>query len=315
MADDFLRWKTITSASQTDGRSHSVSPRKESVMQFRTLLMAAVGLLMVSAGTIGAAAAAEPDPNAPAELDSSQVADYKGAQDAAGLGPGVPAGYNADDMAAQGQLNRAELASAKLRQLDTMSLAALPAEKILSATHSSQSHTYWCGPSAVAMALRAGGLTSPTQTVLAGELKTTTNGTDWYGKNITAHPATGRPVKDVLNGRFSNYLYLATDLSYSPTAAEKSTYKTYMMSTITQNHGLVGGAWEVNGGPKLNGHPGDRTIYHYITMLGYTQSGAQTRYGDPASGSSTSWAGSVPQKSDISSATLTTVLGGRGYVW
>ncbi|MFI5430219.1 C39 family peptidase [Aeromicrobium sp. UC242_57] len=73
--------------------------------------------------------------------------------------------------------------------------------KTISVTHSSQSRTYWCGPSAVAMALRTIGVTSPTQTVLAGQLKTTTAGTAWSGVNVSTSPSTGRPVKDVLNNR------------------------------------------------------------------------------------------------------------------
>lgn len=289
-------------------------------MKMRTLAMASVGLLLISGGTVGAAAG-EPEPSGPAELDASQVAEYKKAQDAAGLGPGLGTDPVPRLTAEQAQLEQAKLDSdpaqdSKSETAAAVVVAAAPAQKILSATHSSQSKTYWCGPSAVAMALRAGGLTSPTQTVLAGQLKTTTNGTDWSGKNITAYPATGRPVKDVLNGRFSSFFYAAVDLSYSPTSAEKANYKSRLVSTVWLDHALVGGAMEVPGGPRLNGHPaGNTQIWHYITMLGYKESGAKTRYGDPASGSATSWAGNVPAKSDISSNTMATVLGGRGYVW
>ena len=258
------------------------------------------------------AIATEPAPGEPVQLNATQVADYKKAQDAAGLGPGLIGPLSSSAIAQEASLDRAKYSSVSSKTSKTF--ATYAASKYISVVHSSQSRTYWCGPSAVAMGLRAHGVTPPTQTTLASQLKTTTDGTAWPGVNVSTSPSTGRPVKDVLNNRIGDNWYVAVDLSYSPTSTEKSNYKNRIVNGITNNYGLVGGAWEVVNGPHLVGHPNTK-IWHYVTMTGYSSSGATTRYGDPASGSTTSWAGSVPKFSDMSSNTMTTILGGRGYVW
>lgn len=258
------------------------------------------------------AIAAEPDPGEPVQLNATQVADYKKAQDAAGLGPGLIGPRSSSAIGQEASLDRAKYASVLSKTSKTA--AAEATSKYISVLHSSQSHTYWCGPSSVAMGLRAHGVTSPTQTTLANQLKTTTDGIAWSGVNVSTSPSTGRPVKDVLNNRIGYTYYVAVDLSYSPTTTEKANYKSRIVNGIKLGYGLVGGAWEVSGGPHLVGHPNTQ-IWHYVTMTGYSSSGSTTRYGDPASGSATSWAGSVPKFSDMSSNTLATILGGRGYVW
>lgn len=284
--------------------------RKSKIVVASVALLSCVGLVVASANV---AIATEPDPGEPAQLNATQVADYKKVQDAAGLGPGLAGPLSSSAKSQEASLDRAKYAS--VRSKTSKTFATYAASKYISVTHSSQSHTYWCGPSAVAMGLRTHGVTSPTQTTLAGQLKTTTDGTAWYGVNVSTSPSTGRPVKDVLNNRNGDNWYVAVDLSYSPTSTEKSNYQSRLVIGISNNYGPVGGAYEVPGGPRLNGHPSSGTIWHYVTMTGYSSSGATTRYGDPAAGSATSWAGSVPKFSDMSSNTLTTILGGRGYVW
>lgn len=287
--------------------------RKSKIVVASVALVGSVGLIV---GSANLAIAAEPDPGKPVQMTEKQVGDYKKAQDAAGLGPGLVGQRSSSAMAQEASLDSAKYASLLSKTSKASGVAAAVAtSKYISVTHSSQSHTYWCGPSAVAMALRTIGVTSPTQTTLAGQLKTTTDGTAWSGVNVSTSPSTGRPVKDVLNNRIGSSWYVAVDLAYSPTTTEKTNYKSRVALGITNDHGLVGGAYEVPGGPRLNGHPASGTIWHYVTMTGYSGSGSSTRYGDPASGSATSWAGSVPAFSDITSDKLVTILGGRGYVW
>ena len=296
----------------TNSSRPKMAMRKRGVAVASAALLSCSGLIVASANV---ATAAEPDPGKPVPLSESQVAEYKKGQDAAGLGPGLVGPRDSSAMAKEASLDSEKRASLLLKASRTSSVAAVATSKVISVTHSSQSRTYWCGPSAVAMALRTIGVTSPTQTTLAGQLETTTNGTAWSGVNVNTSPSTGRPVKDVLNNRIGSSWYVAVDLSYSPTSTEKSKYRSAVALGITNNHGLVGGAYEVPGGPRLNGHPASGTIWHYVTMTGYSSSGATTRYGDPASGSATSWAGPVPKFSNINSDKLTTILGGRGYVW
>lgn len=291
-------------------------------MRRNKMVVATVAIFSLAGSVVAsanAAVAADTNPGQLVQLTESQVGDYKQRLDAAGLGPGLVGGPpSASAKSQEASLDRAKYASLLSQASKTsVGVAAVATSKTITVTHSSQSKTYWCGPSAVAMALRTIGVTSPTQTTLAGQLKTTMEGTAWYGVNVSTSPHTGRPVKDVLNNRIGSNWYVAVDLANSPTSTEKSNYASRLALGITNDHGLVGGAYEVNGGPRLNGHPLvlSQPIYHYVTMTGYSSSGATTRYGDPASGSATSWAGSVPAFSNISSNTMTTILGGRGYVW
>jgi hypothetical protein len=72
-----------------------------------------------------------------------------------------------------------------------------------------------------------------------------------------------------------------------------------------------------NTDPHLVGHPRNRWMWHWIAIYGYTSSGANTSYADSIHGASGfgSWAANVPAKSTISSANMTKLLNGRGFVW
>ncbi|MCX5742654.1 MAG: hypothetical protein NT062_09180, partial [Proteobacteria bacterium] len=52
--------------------------------------------------------------------------------------------------------------------------------RIVDVHYEAQSNGYWCGPFATKMAL-SGRITPPSETMLANQLGTTTNGTDWIG--------------------------------------------------------------------------------------------------------------------------------------
>ena len=77
---------------------------------------------------------------------------------------------------------------------------------------------------------------------------------------------------------------------------------------------LIGDAYEVVGGLHLVGHP-DSNIFHWFDIRGYANSGADTLYEDSVAGSSITWAANVPAYSTISSDTVVSIMGGRGYTW
>lgn len=285
------------------------------------VFVATLGMLVAVPSTVAGAVASDSD--SLTNFSDQQVAEYKEAQDAAGLGPGIVGPRDPVEMAEEALLVEQKDAAVAAGTLEWFTLgpgsyaplATIPASKYLPNYHSTQSKSYWCGPAAVAVALRSSGYTSPNQTTLANQLKTTTDGTAWSGVYVNTSPSTGRPVKDVLNNRIGFNHYVTVDLAYSPPNASKRLYKQRLTGSINSGWAMVGAAWEVPNGPRLIGHPPNIQIWHYVTMRGYSSSGSVTRYADPAHGSTVSWAGNVPKYPDISSNLLTTIFGGRGYVW
>ncbi|MGA8117094.1 MAG: hypothetical protein WCA46_25955, partial [Actinocatenispora sp.] len=198
-------------------------------------------------------------------------------------------------------------------------IAPAATSRILSGTQQPQLTAYWCGPAAVAGALAARHV-GVSQSGAADLLRTTVYGTAWSGVDAAVPGSfqTGYPVADVLTYKLHDQgaTYHPAWLSYSPTRAEMRTYRARLVTDIDGGWDLVGNAWEVPGGPHLVGHPGNQEVFHFFTVRGYTDSGANTQYQDSVHGAgSVSWASGVPAYSTISSDTLTVINGGRGYVW
>lgn len=86
---------------------------------------------------------------------------------------------------------------------------------------------------------------------------------------------------------------------------------------IDNSWGLAGDAWDIRNGPHLSGHPIDKEIFHWYAINWYDgSSGSGTDYADSVYGSQISWAKYVPRYTiNFSSSTITTINGGRGYVW
>jgi hypothetical protein len=156
---------------------------------------------------------------------------------------------------------------------------------------------YWCGPAALVSTLKESGHGTYSQTWAAGVLGTTTNGTDMGSMLSALNKYSGgfRYDEVFMSGAYSTYV---------------SAYESHLITDINSGNGVVGNAYEVPGGPHLAGHPNE-TIFHYIAIDGYGNSGASTHYADPAT---TVWS-TVPAYSNISSSRLMEILQGRGYFW
>ncbi|MFF8605303.1 hypothetical protein ACF06X_05155 [Streptomyces sp. NPDC015346] len=200
------------------------------------------------------------------------------------------------------------------------SRGALAGYKLSGGLHQSQKTSYWCGPATLVITQSArdevGGRSQQDAATL---LKTTTNGTAWYGININVPNPTGYPMADALNHRLPGAGYVPRALPYTPTATDKANFRQHITYDTDNDYAIAGNAWEVPGGPHLVGHP-NIEIFHWVAIDGYNTDTAagQVNYLDPVGGVSTSvisWAGSVPKSARISSDTLTTIMGGRGYVW
>ncbi|WP_265866154.1 hypothetical protein [Streptomyces sp. SKN60] len=293
-----------------------------------TLLRAAVlgaAALLTAATTAPAATAATaaaPDPGA----------DYKAAHDTLGPQHLTPAQYRlaaVKQAAAARSYEEAHAlgATGAMGPLSTTGTAdttgatsALAGYKLSGGIHQSQQTSYWCGPAALVITQSAhdevGGRSQRDAATL---LKTTTAGTAWYGIDINVPDPTGYPMVDALNYRLPGAGYVPNALPYTPTAADKTAFKQHITHNTDNDYAIAGNAWEVPGGPHLVGHP-NIEIFHWVAIDGYNTDTAagQVNYLDPVGGVSTSvisWAGPVPKSAHISSDTLTTIMGGRGYVW
>ncbi|MFE4593097.1 hypothetical protein [Streptomyces laurentii] len=258
--------------------------------------------------------APEPDTAPDTAPDAAPGAAYKAAHDTLGPQRLTPAQR---EQAAAKQV-KAEASYAKALGLRTVGLLA--GYKLSGGIQQPQQTSYWCGPAMLVAAQSAhdevGGRSQQDAATL---LKTNTSGTAWYGIDINVPSPTGYPVADALNSRLPGAGYVPNALPYTPTAADKTAFKQHITHDTDNDYAIAGNAWEVPGGPHLVGHP-NIEIFHWVAVDGYNTDTAagEVDYLDPVGGVSTSvisWAGSVPKSAHISSDTLTTIMGGRGYVW
>lgn len=95
-------------------------------------------------------------------------------------------------------------------------------------------------------------------------------------------------------------------------------YQNDLMFDIQNNFPFLGNVAEVFNSAHLVGHPNQtNTIYHIISVYGYSSNGANTHYADSVAGTVFwAWSGSVPAYSPYNSSTLASaMLVHRGYVW
>jgi hypothetical protein len=188
-----------------------------------------------------------------------------------------------------------------------------PSSASLVANQTPQQTSYWCGPAAVHEALDALGV-SLSQSAAAAALHTTTDGTAWSGGGTSP---SGYPVPDVMNRYQSRNYYVPQPVS-SATSSAIGTYENDLEMDIGGIRApLIGDAWETQySSYHLNGHPGDRTIFHWFEIRGYYGSGGTTLYEDSVHGAtSIGWSASVPAYSSLPSNQIVSIVGGRGYVW
>jgi hypothetical protein len=144
-----------------------------------------------------------------------------------------------------------------------------PRWKILPIQYQVQETGYWCGPASTRIALSAR-IDPPSQSTLASQLGTTTNGTDWIGQ-----------VTGVLNNRLGAPRYKTTEMPHDPpTQAERDRLWNDVVLSIDNNYPLVTNIVA----PASNHPPGypSYTIYHYFTVTGYNPDTRQVYIGDPA---------------------------------
>jgi hypothetical protein len=145
---------------------------------------------------------------------------------------------------------------------------AVVTKKVLPFTWQGEEVYYFCGPSAARMALSSGTNNLPSQDTLGNYMGTTTDGTD----DISL-------VRNALNHYLGINSYTVTYLPNDPPSqAEQDALKKALVESIDAGRALVA---NVVSGWRPPGYPGG-TIYHYITLVGYDESGDKVMIADPA---------------------------------
>ena len=179
-----------------------------------------------------------------------------------------PAGEDIDALVKQ------EVAQQEQSVLQVDSSAGLTAtQKILSYNYQVQQTGYWCGPASTRIALSVRMASPPTQAQLAGQLGTTTAGTNHIGL-----------VTSVLNADLRTTYYENKWMPNDPpTTAQRDLLWRDITYDIDRNYALV-----ANIVAPASNHPPcypNYTIYHYVAVVGYKVDSAGNRWAliaDPA---------------------------------
>lgn len=191
----------------------------------------------------------------------------------------------------------------------------------------SQINMYYCGPAAVEEALIALHATvgphgerltaapypAYGQHVLAGWSYLQTDhyiGTNW-GSGV---------VPRTLNAWYHHHYYIAVNGSNLGGYFSLATFERDMILDINSGHPLLGGVRmdPTPTRPHLVGFPTNQTHYHWITISGYSQYGAEVIYADSVHGDTRFWwwADRVPAFSAVSAKSIMDpLLNTFGFIW
>lgn len=174
-----------------------------------------------------------------------------------------------------------------------------PVTKVLDVSWQGQQRYYWCGPASTRLALSTRLTNLPDQATLASSLRTTENGTDHVGL-----------VTNALNQHLGTTWFQTKIMNDPPTQEQRDLLKRDVVLNISKGYPLVA---NVVSGWRPPGYPGGM-IYHYVTVVGYDQSGDRVLIADPAGecAGGASWC-AVPRTYWVSVWDLGTWIGGKGY--
>jgi Peptidase_C39 like family len=201
--------------------------------------------------------------------------------------------------ASGGLLMAVQPATATAVPARTASHAVVPATaKTLPFTWYGQERSYYCGPASTKIVLSAR-MTPPSQDTLAASLGTDTNGTDDISN-----------VVGTLNRYLNTTWYERKPVNDPPTQAQRDLLKQDLVYDIDRGWAIVA---NVVSGWRPPGYPSG-TIYHYVAVVGYSNSGDSAVIADPAgAGAGGSRWVNVPKTYTISTYDLGTWIGLKAY--
>jgi hypothetical protein len=177
--------------------------------------------------------------------------------------------------------------------------ASAATSKSLSIAWEAQINYYYCGPAATRMAMKARTSSPPSQTTIGKYLGTDVNGTDDIGNVVGA-----------LNHFLNTGWYEAKYISYSATQAQHDLLKSDAVFDVDRDYALVANIWIVPGGMHPPGYP-SYEVMHYVTIIGYGNSGESVQVADPAAGLGDF--ANVPHTYWVSTWDMANMIGGKGY--
>lgn len=177
--------------------------------------------------------------------------------------------------------------------------ASAAGEVVLPTTHLQQPNFYYCGPSAVSIALSAK-VAPPSLDTLAAELGTSNNGTNFGA------------VSPVLTNRLPGATYRDQWMAgTSASDAETNLLWDRAVANVDSGFATVCNwwvvAWEY---PNWGGNASD--IFHFVTVDGYSAENRTLRVADPAG---TTLSAELPTHHWLPVAQVATYCAGRGYFW
>lgn len=168
-------------------------------------------------------------------------------------------------------------------------------------SYESQQKNYYCGPATAVMILRYEGI-DVEQEEVAVDLETEDyEGTPWYDDSY--------PMKDTLNKYLKEDIYQELSGKSEPDVLIDSIIK-----TIDKGYLVAVNIVETKSTPRLEGHPKDDDIYHWIVVCDYEDGGKVFKYMDPAASSVVSWHRGVPKIGTVSSSDLCALVTERGVI-
>lgn len=190
-------------------------------------------------------------------------------------------------------------AAAGLGTLAITPRASAAGEKVLPTTYREQPNFFYCGPTAVSIALSAK-VTPPGLDTLAAELGTTDNGTNFGAVSpVLTNRLTGATYRDQWMG----------GTSASPADADLLWQRA--VANVDTGFATVCNWWVVAGEyPNWGGNTSD--IFHFVTIDGYNADDRSLRIADPAGSTLSS---TLPSHHWLSVQQVATYCAGRGYFW
>jgi Peptidase_C39 like family len=264
-------------------------------------LMTATVLVTMGWGATGVAVASSSP-----QLSDSAVAAYKAAND-------TEAAYVSAVAASYAQHNAQKRAMYQSGSLHAAASASVAATSAVSGSgyaylsplnQQGEQRSYWCGPATVSMlAWTVPGPSNVSQSTSASWMGTNTSGTSESQETSGLNHFVGVP-----DYGWNFYGFVA--MNGNPTSSQRATFLGDLKTDVSLNSPVAGDAWEVVNGPHLVGHP-NQQIFHWFEIGGWNTNNGKVYYADPA----TSVWSTVPPYSWLSTNTVETILGGRGYAW
>jgi len=166
---------------------------------------------------------------------------------------------------------------------------SVPPSFTLKTSQVGQQQTYYCGPATGYVILKYKGKTSKNGTALSQNALAGYDYMRTYYNYNAGNGATNWGTGDMARG-LNNW----GSLSYVQVSNPGTTkLRSYLRSKLPAYRPLPLGTYEAAGGQHYNYHPNSKTIRHWVTGYGYTNSGDIVKYHDSAT---TLWASTTPSR-------------------